>query len=277
MGITNFKMATNQTWEYIEDLLTDKTICDECKCDLILSNKPPAEITCYTRDGTKFAQHFRKECPNRWCRKTFFYGYTVKNGVKIYESDSLRNKKYLLVSTETAFTVDFCNETTLQILHNNATFNGLENVYNSFHNFNEINISRVNIYRKRLSTAFFLYGFLEFTFRHGIYHEFKEGNTWIEDTILEYYNIVKAQFSKHWTSEHSCNVPNCKTMFVTDGGMKIHRSVCAAKFSTVRKFNHSNKSVLTGCTASPSPNSPFFPVHKHAESPIIINIYLSNQ
>ena len=59
--------------------------------------------------------------------------------------------------------------------------------------------------RKRLTTAFFLYGFLEYTGRSGIAHEFKPGENWLEDSILEYYNVAKSQFSSHWTSKHFCN------------------------------------------------------------------------
>ena len=262
------KMSTT-TWNYIEKFVTDKTRCDECNCELVYSKDDPAEITVYTRDGTKFAQHFHKECPNRWCRKTFFYGYSVKKEKKVYETLN-STAKYLVTSRESAFAVDFCYETTLHILHNNATFQGLADVYNHFHNFKQTNLSRIELNRKRLATAFYLYGFLEFTSRSGILHEFLPGASWLENTILEYYNLIKSQFSQHWSSEHFCNVPNCKEMMVSDGGMKINRPVCAAKFSAVRKFSNSNKTILTGCTASPTPTSPFCSKHMDIESPVVL-------
>ena len=124
--------------------------------------------------------------------------------------------------------------------------------------------------RKRLGTAFFLYGFLEFTSRSGILHEFKSGDDWLEEAILDYYNVIKGQFSNHWTDKHFCDVPNCATMMVSDGGMKINRKVCGAKFSAVRKFCNSGKTILTGCTASPNPNSPFCSKHLQSESPVIL-------
>ena len=65
-------MASVQAWNYCNELVTDQTVCDECHGDLVDSKDPPSEVTIYTREGTKFAQHFHKECPNRWCRKTFF-------------------------------------------------------------------------------------------------------------------------------------------------------------------------------------------------------------
>ena len=266
-------MSAPNSWEYLPDLTSVQATCDECKCSLSASAHPPAEITIYTRQGTKFARHTHKECPNRWCRKRFFYGYSIKDGKKIYET--LAGKTFLMTSSETAFSLDLCYEMTLHCVHNNATFHGLESVYNQLHNFNRQNINRVNVNRKRLSTAFFLFGFLEFSFRNGILHEFSCGDSWLDDAIIEYYNLVKAQFSHHWTSAHACEVPNCETMMVSDGGCKIMRSVCAAKFSSVRKYSHSDKAVLTGCTASPSPSSPFCREHKDCESPVLLAEHLS--
>ena len=235
---------------------------------LVASHDLPNEVTIYMRNGTKFAQHYQKECPNRWCRKTFYYDHTVKKGVKVY--DTQMNRKYLVTSAVTAFSIDLCFEITLHILHNNATFHGLENVYNHLHNFGIENITRVNINRKRIATAFHLYGFLEFTSRQRIAHEFKLGDGWLDNTILEYYNVIKGNFSYRWAEDHACEMPDCERMMVSDGGMKIFRSVCAAKFSAVRKFKHSNKTVLTGCTASPNPNSPFCSEHLKTESPVVL-------
>ena len=259
-------MSTTNSWEYLPNFTSLLTVCNE-------SSDPPAEITIYTRNGTKFSRHVHKECPNRWCRKRFFYGFSVKDGKKEYES--LIGKNLVITSSETAFAVDYCYEITLHCVHNNATFHGLENIYNQLHNFNRHNIKRVDVNRKRLATAFFLYGFLEFSSRSGIFHEFKCGDSWLDETILEYYNISKAKFSHHWTDEHLCMVPNCETMMVSDGGMKIMRSVCAAKFSCVRKYSHSDKAVLTGCTASPSPTSPFCREHRDCESPVLLAENLS--
>ena len=59
------------------------------------------------------------ECANRWCRKRFYCGYSVKDGFKVYEPlDS--NSRVLVSSSETAFSVDYLYEVTLHILHSNA-------------------------------------------------------------------------------------------------------------------------------------------------------------
>ena len=256
-------------WEYCERLITHRTTCDECNGDLVLSNDDPAEVTLYTREGTKYAQHYHKECPNRWCRKTFFHGYSVKKDTKVYDSMN-HQTKVLVISQETAFSTDFCYELTLHVLHNNASFQGYADVYNQLHNYNNAGIKRADVNRKRVATAFFLYGFLEFTSRNKILHEFKVGDNWLEDTILDYYSVIKEHFSNHWTDKHTCSVSNCTTMMVSDGGMKINRKVCGAKFSAVRKFSNTGKAILTGCTASPVPDSPFCSKHVHAESPVVL-------
>ena len=59
-------------------------------------------------------------------------------------------------------------------------------------------------------------------------------------------------------------------MMVTDGGFKINRPVCSAKFSVLRKYKQSDKKVLTGCTNMPSPGSKFCSYHKDEDSPIVL-------
>ena len=47
-------------WSYSERLITHLSSCDECHGDLVLSDNEPAEVTIYTRNGTKFSQHLQK-------------------------------------------------------------------------------------------------------------------------------------------------------------------------------------------------------------------------
>ena len=96
-----------------ELIISDVTICDDCMCGLSDSKDDPAEVTIYGRQGTKFGRHYHKECPNRWCRKTFYHGYSVKGDKKVYQP--LKANNYLFISQETAFTVDFCFEMTLHV------------------------------------------------------------------------------------------------------------------------------------------------------------------
>ena len=257
------------TWHYSEPLISHQTICDECHGNLVLSDDEPAEVTIYTREGTRFSQHFTKVCPNRWCRKRYSYGYSIKNGEKVYDKIT-HETKYLVSSNETVFKIDFLYEATLHFLHLNATFQGLSDVYNQFHNFGSKNINRSNLIPKRLATGFFLYGFLELTSRCGIVPKMTTAQNWLDNSILENQTDLKKTFSKIWCGSHKCEVEHCDEMMISDGGQKIYRKVCAAKFSVVRKFLNSNKTVLTGCTAMPSPNSPFCSNHVDAETPVLL-------
>ena len=197
------------------------------------------------------------------------YGYTVKNDKKVYDILS-HETVYLVISNETAFSIDYLYETTLHFLHNNATFLGLSDIYNQFHNFKGHNITRNNLNEKRLASGFFLYGFLEFSNRYLMQPELNTGKNWLDEALVENQPKLKKTFANIWSGEHECAFEDCESMMITDGNMKLTRKVCAAKFSVVRKFEHSNKTVLTGCTAMPSPDSPFCAKHVHAESPVLL-------
>ena len=263
-------------WQYSEPLITTAITCDECGGNLSISDNHPAEVTVYTRVGTQFRQHFTKVCPNRWCRKKFLCGYTIKNDEKIYAKLN-HTSKHLVTSNETAFTVDYLYEVTLHFLHSNATFMGLADIYNQFHNFSRQNITRNNLCHKRLASGFFLYGFLEMSSRYQIYPKLSTDRNWIDDAILENHTLLRKVFSIIWSRKHECSFEDCETMMVTDGNMKLNRKVCAAKFSVVRHFQHSNKTVLTGCTSMPSPESPFCAEHVNAETPVLLAEKISKE
>ena len=264
------------TWQYSDPLVSSRVVCDECGGNLVSTGDNPGDVTIYTRQGTIFAQHFTKVCPNHWCQKIFSHGYSTKNGAKVYDKVK-PDTKYLICSNETAFSTDLLYESTLQFLHMNATFHGISDVYNQFHNFGIDNIDRVNLEPKRLATGFFLYGFLEMTSRCGIFPKFHTKTNWLDDAILENQTNLKQVFSRVWCGSHKCEVENCEQMMISDGGQKIFRKVCAAKFSVVRKFLHSDKTVLTGCTAMPSPNSPFCSSHVNAETPVLLAEKITQQ
>ena len=150
------------SWNYIEPFISKLTYCFQCKAPLKEDSNPPAEITVYTRYGTKFAQHFGKECSNRaGCRLRFYDGYYYKNGDKVYDDLSLQGK-YLITSANTAFSIEYLYEINLYFLHGTVAFEAHENVYNQLHNFDKSKlISRTNICRKRISDAFLFMHFLK--------------------------------------------------------------------------------------------------------------------
>ena len=94
---------------------------------------------------------------------------------------------------------------------------------------------------------------------------------WLDDSILNNLTSLKTVFSNVWCAPNDFKADNCEGMMISDGGMKIHRTVCAAKFSVVRKYQHSDKTVLTGCTAMPSSDNPFCKEHMEAEMPVILS------
>ena len=96
---------------------------------------------------------------------------------------------------------------------------------------------------------------------------------WLDDSILNNLTSLKTV----WCVPHDCKADNCEGMMISDGGMKIHRTVCAAKFSVVRKYQHSDKTVLTGCTAKPSSDNPFCKEHMEAEMPVILSNRVTTQ
>ena len=255
-------------WQYSEPLITQAVICDECHGNLVMSDNLPSEVTIYTRHGTKFSQHFTKVCPNRWCRKKFMCGYKINNTKKVY--DGINSTTYLISSSETAFAIDYLYEVMLQFLHSNATFQGSSNIYNQFHNFSRQNLARNNLCDKRLASGFFLYGFLELTSRYGIYPKLSTEKNWIDDALLVHQTHLKKVFSNIWSGNHKCSFEDCEKMMITDGNMKINRKVCAAKFSVVRKFDHSNKTILTDCTSMLNPYSLFCNEHVNAQTPVLL-------
>ena len=217
------------SWKYSDPLKSKLEVCDECHGNLVFSDDDPAEVTIYTREGTKFCQHFTRVCPNRWCRKRFNFGYSIKNNEKTYEKLTA-SSTYLVSSNETAFAVDYLYECTLHFLHSNATMQGMADVYNQFHNFEGEDICRKNLNSKRLASGFFIYGFLEMTSRCGIFPKFPTEKSWLDDSILENYTALKTVFSNVWCAPHQCKVDNCEGMMITDGGMKINRYLIFVKY-----------------------------------------------
>ena len=263
------------TWNYSKPLESKSTLCDECECNLIKSDNPPAEVTLYTRNGTKFAQHFSKVCPNRWCRKVFGYGYTVKRESKVYED--LAQYSFLLSSNDTGFAIEYLYEATLHVLHSNASFQGLANVYNQLHNYERKEITRENLCDKRLASGFFLYSCLEMSARYKVNATLYSTVNSIDDLLLTNQANLKSAFSRHWSGAHDCAFKDCEKMMITDGNMKLVRKVCAARYSVVRQFEHTDKTVLTGCTSMPIPNSPYCSEHIGIESPVLLSEKISKE
>ena len=114
-----------------------------------------------------------------------------------------------------------------------ASFETLASKYRDTHLYEDEEYEeRFNLEQKRLVEAWFLYAFLEICERSLITPKFnlnlKDGKSWIDQTIETYLPYLKDFFSLKW-SQHFCDKEGCGWAFISDGGMKPHRSLCAAK------------------------------------------------
>ena len=98
----------------------------------------------------------------------------------------------------------------------------------------------------------------------------------IENAILKHATTFKKKFTEIW-SAHKCDVTGCGTWLVCDGGLKPHRTVCAARYSGIRSYKHTNVKTVTGCTKKPAKDKQFCREHKNEEGPVILAEKLSKE
>ena len=96
----------------------------------------------------------------------------------------------------------------------------------------------------------------------------------IENAILQHSPEYKKRFRITWGS-HTCKVAGCGTWLICDGGMKPHRIVCAARYSGIRSYTHTNIKTVTGCTKKPAKDQKFCSDHIGQEGPVVLAENLS--
>ena len=101
---------------------------------------------------------------------------------------------------------------------------------------------REEVFRKRISKAWFLYAYIELTQRQGRNVAIKGD---LESTILDNIPSMRRSYGYSWSS-HLCDVKGCESTLVLDGGMKPHRSVCADTLSGVTEYQVTGTKVVTG-------------------------------
>ena len=112
-----------------------KTSCDYCNSALeyIKREKGPETFIIYTRLGTQLGQHHEYRWTNRKsCRKGHYYGYRVTNKQTNFDQNCLENESFF-TNRQTAFSVMYLYDITLQILFSNASFQALVKMYNALH------------------------------------------------------------------------------------------------------------------------------------------------
>ena len=157
-------------------LKTTKSKCDVCGIVNLVKVLRPTEckVLIYSRQGTYSAVQLEYRCNHRnkekSCRAGFYHGYKTYNGDKIYEDGCLKND-ILMISSNTGFAIDFLVEIASSIDIHSSTFEGLSKIYNRMHNRKlpyDVMQQRVELCRKRISDAFFLFSYLELAQRYQI-------------------------------------------------------------------------------------------------------------
>ena len=260
-------------------LETDAVKCKVCKLGNVIpvkNDKAADKFMIYTRDGTQTATHIESRCNNRStpCRAGHFYGYVSlgeKGNIerpKCYEKFALKTK-YLVTSNQTAFSVHYLWDCLMQIVFSNASFESLAKVYNNLHFVNlpmDVMKQRVEIHRKRIAEALFLFAYLELGQRYGLPPIISGG---IDATIEKNRIQIRDKFREIWTVEHRCDVKGCDSVLTVDGGMKPTRSLCAAKLHGVKTFSQSGMTVVCGCLKNPQPDSKFCGDHIGLSTPVM--------
>ena len=203
-------------------LKTNATKCKVCCTGDVVpctDNKEVDVFMIYTRDGTRTGKHLEYRCNNRRlpCRAGHYYGF-VSMGEKgndekprCYEKLAWK-KDYLVTSSQTAFSITYLWDCLLQVVFSNASFESLAKIYNNLHFVNlptDVMLRRVEVHRKRIAEAIFLFAYLELGQRYGVPPIISGG---IDNTILKNRADIRDRFREIWSVIHQCDklaVPQC--------------------------------------------------------------------
>ena len=144
--------------------------------------------------------------PFDWGKQTSsfnYHGYLTYNGMTIYTDDALK-KEVLVTSTYTGFDIEYLLELQGKVQVSSVTLEAEAKMYNRLHNRNlpmdNMN-RRVELYRKRIADAYFLFIYLEFTQQMGIKnHQVIHGD--LDTTILNQKEEIKQKYYERWTKGH---------------------------------------------------------------------------
>ena len=275
--IEDFDLEEQGAEETDKTLSTTKSHCNVCGVGKLthVNRTSNNKVLIYGRHGTYLVRHEEYRCNNRNkgnpCRARYFHGYKTFEGNKIYEDDALKNE-VLMVSRRTGFTIEYLVEITGNLDINSCTFEGLAKLYNRVHNGKlpyDILAKRVEVCRKRIADAFFLYSYLELAQRYNIpnYYIIIQGD--LDLTIEQHQEKFQTIFREKWSLKHKCDKPGCGKALIVDAGLKPHRKLCGAKLSGIREFQKANVKVFTGCRKIPKPESKFCQEHEETDTPVV--------
>ena len=147
-----------------------------------------------------------------------------KGKEKVFEADALKNK-VLVISSQTAFEIEYLVEISYTVEINSDNFEGLAKLYNQMHNHRlptATSAKREDLCRKRMTDAYMTYVYLEFAQRYGI-RNYQVVGANIDDTILKHKTEIMNKFRERWAFKHRCDTPGCGWCLKIDGGLKPHR------------------------------------------------------
>ena len=241
-----------------------------------------SEMLIYGRNGVRLAEHKEHRCSNQNtiqpCRVGAFYGYITFEGDKIYDTDCLKNE-FLVTSNQTAFEISYLIEVVADIYLLQGCFESIAKKYNRLNNRHLPSATqerRMEIYRKTLTSGFFLFAFLEYGQRYGVPRWQRIVGS-VEETVMEMKDDLQKSFQERWTKAHKCDRPGCESCIIIDADLKPHRMLCAARLCGIREFENSDVKVVTGCTAMPGTKNKFCFKHRSEESPVLTGKDISKE
>ena len=273
---------STESWEFEEVrndtlvLRTNLSKCVVCGVGNIVMHKrgkDKEQILVYSRAGTFAAAHHEYICNNqnkhKPCRASYFHGYYRVKGKTVYQNEVLKGD-YLVTSPQSAFEVSYLLELAAAVELCSVNFEGMSSVYNRLHNSklpSDTMPRRIELCRKRMTEAYFLFIYLELGQRYCIpNYQVIEDN--LDDTIIKKQGDFQTAFRARWFG-HKCTVKGCGSVITVDGGLKPHRMLCGAKLSGLRTFDKAGVRVFTGCTRHPQPDSKYCWEHSMGESPVV--------
>ena len=278
----NEKKLTFENNQVVNNVIkTTKLQCSICKVGDLKPEGKPTPIVVYGRDGATVHPHQYTRCRFRAgtghmkvaCRASYSLGSKNYRGMRIYEDDALKND-ILVVSSQSAFHIEYLVEIVGQVNISSATFEGIAKQYNRFHQMKlpfDVMDRRVELTKDILNNAYFLFIYLEVGQRYGIANYQIIRNN-LDTAILENKGELMRTYRRRWTLDHQCDVPGCRSCIVIDAGLKPHRKVCKALWNGVREFEVAGQSVVTGCTSYPVPNKTYCGIHEGEPTPVADNV-----
>ena len=120
-------------------LVSTNNMCLLCGSKLLLRKDRPAPMVLYDESqGTIPASHFHKNCSQRACTFTQYYGYyttaTVKSCGALYNQD-WESLPYFVASKETAFSTKLLRRLDAEIVIGQMSYKQRADIYNCVHDY----------------------------------------------------------------------------------------------------------------------------------------------